>query len=342
MQIFAARTWGVVALIGTMGCAATDVTTVTDPALATDFAGFGGDTRARLDALPVAASQIEAILPLGTFRAGDALPSTDARVLVRDSALVAVHAMADGLVTEIDRTAGALTMRVRNQVSLRMGGIAVRPALRVGQVVRLGEHLGDVRGRQGPGGASPELAIRMFDEQIVRARWVRPERYGARRHIAFFASYLADSVRSVAYGLVRRAAPDLDGRIDYDRDGQLVGTWFDASVSPLAVGPAALTFAYDAERPGQVRIAASEGLARVVDLSGVHAVAWEDPDPARIDRTRGVVRYRLHAVDDRDRSGGDRYVLVQVLPNDRLRVEVVGAADADRATFSTRAVDLVR
>lgn len=342
MQIFAARTWSVVALIGTIGCAASDVTTVTESASEADSSQFGGDTRARLDALPVASSLIEAILPLGTFRAGDALPSTDARVVLRDSVPAMVHAMADGLVTEIDRAVGAITVRVRNQVSLRVSGMTVRPALRVGHVVRAGEPVGYVEAPLGARGPSRELAVRIVDEQIVRTRWVRPERYVARRHIAFFAAYLADSVRSVAYGLVRRAAPDLDGRIDYDRNGQLVGTWFDASVSPREVGPAALTFAYDAERPGQVRIAAGDGLTRVLDLHGVHAVAWEDPDPARIDSTRGIVRYRLHAVDDRDRVVSDGSVLVQVLSNDRLRVEVLGPGDADRMTFSSRAVDLVR
>lgn len=331
-----------VAFIGTMGCSATDVTTVTDSAQPADFAAFGGDARARLDVLPVAPSMIEAILPLGTFRAGDALPSMDARVVLRDVVPVEVHAMADGLVSEIDRAAGAITLRIRNRVSLRVAGMTVRPALRVGRVVRIGEPIGDVEARPVTRGPSRELAVRLVDEQIVRTRWVRPERYGARRHVAFFAAYLADSVRSVAYGLVRRAAPDLDGRIDYDRDGQLVGTWFDASVSPLAVGPAALTFAYDAERPGQVRIAASDGLTNVLDLSGVHAVAWEDPDPARIDSTRGIVRYRLHAVDDRDRVVSRGSVLVQVLSNDRLRVEVVGPGDTDRMTFSARAVELVR
>jgi hypothetical protein len=341
MQMRAVKIWGLVTLMGTMGCAATDVTTVTESASAVDASPFGGDAPARLEAMPVAPSLIQAILPLGTFRAGDALPSTDARVVLRDSVPVVVHAMADGRVTEIDRAGGAISLRIRNQVSLRVGGMTVRPALRVGQVVRVGEPIGEVAMQPAGRGPARELAVRIVDERIVRTRWVRPERYGARRHVAFFAAYLADSLRSTAYGLVRRAAPDLDGRIDYDRNGQLVGTWFDASVAPLAVGPA-LTFAYDAEQPGQVRIAASDGLARLLDLRGVHAVAWEDPDPARIDSTRGIVRYRLHAVDDRDRLATAGYVLVQVLSHERVRVEVVGPGETGRMSFSPRAVELVR
>ncbi len=341
MQIHAGKIWSLVALFGTIGCAATDATTVTESPSAVDAAAFGGDSPARLDLLPVAPSLIEAILPLGTFHAGDALPSTDARVVLRDSVPVVVHAMADGRVTEIDRSGGAISLRIRNQVSLRVGGLIVRPALRVGQVVRVGEPIGEVAARPAGRGPARELAIRIVDERILRTRWVRPERYGARRHVAFFAAYLADSLRSTAYGLVRRAAPDLDGRIDYDRNGQLVGTWFDASVAPLTVGPA-LTFAYDAEQPGQVRIAGSDGLSRMLDLRGVHAVAWEDPDPARVDSTRGIVRYRLHAVDDRDRLSSAGSVLVQVLSHERLRVEVVGPGETGRTTFSARAVELVR
>jgi len=221
----------------------------------------------------------------------------------------------------------------------------------------------------------------VLDATMNRTRWIHPERYGTRRNAVFFARYLADSVRSDAYALVRRAAPDLEGRIDYDRDGRLVGTWFDAAspaistgavtagavaagavaagapdvfspntatrtldVDPSAVlAPLALTFAYDAERPGQVRIAVGGAVARALGLRGVSAVAWEDPDPADVDVMRGVVRYQLYRTDDEVRMGrAERVLLVQLVDRDTLRAEVVPSSGTDGMAFSPRAITLIR
>ena len=105
----------------------------------------------------------------------------------------------------------------------------------------------------------------------------------------------------------------------------------------------ALTFAYDAERPGQVRIAVGSALAVVLGLRGVRAVAWEDPDPADVDATRGVVRYHLYDTDDEVRMGrADRVLLVQLVASDTLRAEVVAVTGSETAVFSSRVVTLIR
>jgi hypothetical protein len=109
-----------------------------------------------------------------------------------------------------------------------------------------------------------------------------------------------------------------------------------------AAAPFAFTVAYDAERPGQVRLAIGSLLGATLGLHGVYAVAWEDPDPALVDMARGVVSYHLYPVGDDVRSDrAESVLLVQVLDDDRLRVERTTAALASSG-FSSRAIDLVR
>ncbi len=329
-----------------------------------DLAHFGGTSRLTLSALPIDRSQIAAILPLGTFGADDALPSADA-VLVTRAGAQAVRAVADGLITEVDATAGTITLRVRDQIRIRLSGLTLVPSLWVGGIVQSGDLLGTSLG------GDAALRVRVLDAAMQRENFARPERYGARRTATFFVQYLADSVRSAAYGLVRRSAPDLAGRIDFDRAGRLVGTWFDASaitaagpsltanasqflmtrsatqlaeVDPMeALAPVALTFAYDAERPGQIRVALGSALTSALGLQGIRAVAWEDPDPADIDVARGLVRYHLYATDDEVRMGrADRVLLVQLVDAQTVRLEAVSGGAGDGATFSARAITLIR
>ncbi len=328
-----------------------------------DLSHFGGDGPAVLERLPIERAHLTAVLPLGTFDIADeGLPSAHAHLLLSDDMAHTVHAMADGLITALDRDRGTVTMRVRDRVRLRLEGLHLRRAVWVGQVVRAGDTLGEVVSSAGGRG----LAVQVLDASVPGSHWIRPERYGARGTATFFARYLVDSLRSNVYALVRRAAPDLAGRIDYDRPGRLVGSWFDPvrSVMPLpvpsatpwqgragegaehdptsAAAPFAFTVAYDAERPGQVRLAIGRLLGATLGLHGVYAVAWEDPDPALVDMAQGIVPYHLYPVGVDARSDrAESVLLVQVLADDRLRVELTTATLASTG-FSSRAIELVR
>ena len=337
-----------------------------------DLSRFGGSTPMVLDALPIDRRAVAAILPLGTFSTDDALPSPDALLMPASLGRFIVRAPAEGLITELDTAGGSVTIRVRDAVRLRIGGVEVQRALWVGRVV----HAGDVIGTFAPVTERDGLAVRVLDGATQRTNWIRPGRYGSRRNVTFFARYLADSVRSEVFALVRRAAPDLAGRIDYDRGGRLVGTWFDASAStsssasaasaatyaatmPLtpqmtaanaaeldpaaAAAPLAMSFVYDAERPGQIRVAIGSGLASALGLQGVRAVAWDDADPADVDVARGTLRYHLYATNDEVRMGrAERLLLVQLVDATTLRVELVSSTGGDTASFTTRALILVR
>lgn len=331
-----------------------------------DLSRFGGADALTLHALPIDRAAVQAILPLGTFSTEDALPSADAMLVPRAVGRYPVRAMSNGVIIALDAPTGSITMRVRDGIRVRIAGMVLNTSMWLGHEVRTGEELG-VFVASTPRSA---LAVRLMDAAISSDAWVSPERYGARTTTAFFARYLADSVRSHAYALVRRSAPDLEGRINYDRAGRLIGTWFDANApvitsptlaaevatgSPFAsvrvgevdpsqaLAPVAITFAYDAERPGQVRIALGRGLLSSLGLNGVRAVAWEDPDPMTVGVNSGIVRYGLYNTDDEARTGRpDRSLLVQLIDAETLRVEVVSAPPTSNARFSAHAVTLIR
>lgn len=331
-----------------------------------DLTRFGGTGALVLRALPISRADLQAILPMGTFGTEDALPSADAMLLPRTHGAYPVRAMSDGVIVALDASTGMVTMRVRDGIRIRIAGMTLKPSLWLGHVVRAGDELGAFQATASRAG----LAVRLMDATISPGAWLSPDRYGARTTTAFFVRYLADSVRSHAYAMVRRAAPDLEGRINYDQVGRLIGTWFDASApavssptlaseiansSPFAsvrvteldpsadLAPIALTFAYDAERPGQVRIALGRGLLASLGMNGVRATGWEDPDPANVGVGSGIVRYSLYSTDDEARIGRpDRTLLVQLIDAETLRVEVVSAPTTSNARFSARAVTLIR
>ncbi len=353
-------------MLSTPGAPLTDTSAVVFVARARrNLTEFGGASAAVFSALPIALARISGILPLGTLGGDDALPSADA--IVESATPTNVVAMADGLITEIDVRSQTLTMRVRDQVRVRMSGFALSPSLWVGRVVRAGEPLGTFA----PNSTTSGIAVRVLDAAIRRQNWVRPERYGARATVGFFARYLADSIRSHAFALVRRGAPDLEGRIDYDRDGRLIGTWFSQSaldaqsalraaepsiaasrfssvlsseLDPSSeIGSSAVSFVYDAVQPGQIRVAIGSSLATQLGARGVRAVSWDDRDPAQTDVASGLVRYHLYRTDDATRIGqADAVLLVQLLDAQTLRVEIVPASGSDRATFSARSTILTR
>ncbi|MCC6242772.1 MAG: hypothetical protein IT353_08015 [Gemmatimonadaceae bacterium] len=355
-----------------------------------DLRAVGDASTLVLTQLPIAREAIHAIRPLGTFANGDALPSADA-IIIPIAAPQRVGAMSPGVITDIDWRAGAVTVRTRDAVRVRLGGLTLRSDLWIGKRVAAGDSLGAIEGPS----AADGLRVRVLDGSVsdsasasVSARaswsrpsWIRPERYGARVTATFFGRYFPSELRSVVYSLVRRAAPDLDGRFGYDQSGRLVGTWFDptapvvaqpaptsspssmpmdfsAAIGELqtfsthragdvdpsdALGNVALTFAYDAERPGQVRIATGAALARTLGLDAVQTVAWEDPDPAAVHETAGAVGYHLYASDDEVRLGRpSRVLLVQVLGSNRVKVEVIPGDRAGTAAFTARAIELVR
>jgi hypothetical protein len=297
--------------------------------VAPDLRRFGGTAPAVFETMPVTPAQVTGIRPLGALRAPEGgLPSVDATVLVRGDggARTTVFAVADALVIGVDARERVVELRVRDDVRVRYAGVIPDATLRVGQVLSSGAPLGVLAV------AAEGLALRVTDVAVVRDGWIAPQRYGARRHAAFFVSYLAEAIRPAAWALVRRAAPDLAGRVAYDRDGFLVGTWFDPSLAPDAgslpagdepadpapvLAPRSVTLAYDAERPGEVRIAIGGAVGAALGVSGVFAVAWEDPDPATVSVASGERRYRLYPEAAATRIGAPVAELAVRLLDDR-------------------------
>lgn len=318
----------------------------------------GWDATRAFSHAPIELAEIASVLSLGSLTDESALPSADAVVQPRRDG-VAVRAMAGGVVIETDEARGCLTVQSGTAVATRYCGVRRDQRLIAGATVHGGQHLGRFDAVIAPEG----VRIRVLDQRVHRTGWIRPERYGNLRHASFFAGYLADSLRSEVFARVERASPDLEGRIDYDQRRRLVGSWFDtpavlpatsamtssASVAPFAssdlsveLAPHALTFAYDARRPGQIRIAVGAALAGALGLHGTYGVAWENADPGAVALETGAVRYTLFRTDDVDRVEAVGSLLVGLLDDTSVRVEALPPNHAASVGFSSRAITLLR
>ena len=126
-------------------------------------------------------------------------------------------------------------------------------------------------------------------------------------------SYFAEPLRSQILAKSPRTAEPRGGRIDYDIDGRLVGSWFlEGTVDysggstptfrgnrPCPYWTGHLSIAYDHINPGQIRISIGadvgigEEQCRVCD--SVYGVLGNSPDHAGISPGSGMVKYGLVA-----------------------------------------------
>ena len=171
---------------------------------------------------------------------------------------------------------------------------------------------GQVIGKSGAQG----IDFSVHDNRVVLEGFVVPSHY-QREAWKIYAvdpySYFAEPLRSQILAKSPRTAEPRGGRIDYDIDGRLVGSWFlEGTVDysggstptfcgnrPCPYWTGHLSIAYDHIDPGQIRISIGadvgigEEQCRVCD--SVYGVLGNSPDHAGISPGSGMVKYGLVA-----------------------------------------------
>lgn len=144
--------------------------------------------------------------------------------------------------------------------------------------------------------------------------FVNPSRYVPETlHADGPLKYFEEPVRGQLYAHVQRLGPDLDGRIDFDIAGRLMGNWF-------AGDSTALVFTQDTYDPSRVLIGLESGTMR-----GVFGIGARDPQPRDVSVESGLVLYTL----TRTSSGPPKpfsdtpigSLLVQMVDETHLRME---------------------
>ena len=202
---------------------------------------------------------------------------------------------------------------------------------------------GDVVGRIG----GHTLDLNVVDTQVQLQGFITPSNYARepwKVHSVDPFEYFDEPLRSQLLAKNPRTAVPRGGKIDYDIPGTLVGNWFREGTNGYAGADldrywsGHLSIVYDLYDPTQVRVSFGDFDGR----SAQFGVRGNSPDPAEVTVSTGPVRYDLvgweyfrldgtrwdrrssveglSAVNSARRSGT---LLVQVLANERLRIEII-------------------
>jgi len=218
--------------------------------------------------------------------------------------------------------------------------VLLKPGIGVGSRVNAGDTIATTTGR------CPSMDLGVIDYDVTPAGFVNPMRYGEMGvHAVSPYKYFSEPLRSWLYARVRmfEGVPvNKDGRIDYGVRGKLVGDWFHSSIandgSSVTMGPLgwpkALAFAYD-WFAAQPRISVGGTIA----AAGVLRIPSTDSDPATVSTASGLVAYQGTPVQGPIVAG---WMLVQMLTDDRIRVEYFAGATIRPAVFTSAAQEYVR
>ncbi|MEO7996032.1 MAG: hypothetical protein ABI852_01240 [Gemmatimonadaceae bacterium] len=244
------------------------------------------------------------------------------------------------LVTEVGRTDTKVDVQMTKTFHYYYDHVVLRPGIGVGTHVSAGDTIAYTTGR------CPSMDLGVTDSDVSPSGFVNPSRYeGSTGHAASPYKYFAEPLRSWLYAHVRvyEGVPaNKDGRIDYGVRGKLVGDWFHSSIasstSSTTMGPdgwpKTISFAYD-WFDNKPRIS----VGGTITDAGVLRISATDPDPASVSTANGLVAYQTTSTLGRIVSG---WMLVQMISDERIRVEYFAAATSRPGAFTVAAQEYVR
>lgn len=218
--------------------------------------------------------------------------------------------------------------------------VLLKPGIGAGSRVNAGDTIATTTGR------CPSMDLGVIDFDVTPARFVNPRRYGEMgMHAVSPYTYFSEPLRSWLYSRVRvfEGVPvNKDGRIDWGVRGKLVGDWFHASIandgSSVTAGPLGwpktLASVYDWVA-AQPRIS----VGGTMTAAGVLRIPSTDPDPATVSMASGLVAYRGTPAQGSIAAG---WMLVQMLTDERIRVEHFSGATTRPTAFTGAAHEYVR
>jgi len=211
--------------------------------------------------------------------------------------------------------------------------------------VDAGELIGKWRG---------QLDYSVVDEEVTLSGFINPERYAIedfKIHCADPFDYFNEPVRSQMLEKHLRTVEPLGGKIDYDVDGRLIGTWFsETTISDVLWEYNCISVVYDYLDPSFIVIS-------IGDFNGepkVCGIVDDAPNPADVSVETGVVKYELYKywyVDASDswwdeesllkdpvaklRDTVEGVVLFQLIEDRTLKIETFPGKTADEVTGFT-------
>lgn len=195
----------------------------------------------------------------------------------------------------------SLSPRLKAEFDARKNGSYAQVQIKV----KAGEVVGRI------GGQTLDFAV--YDYTKILPGFIVPKHYLAeswKLHVVNPFQYFTEPVKSQLLALNVRQAEPREGKIDYDVDGKLVGTWFkegnngfgETGGKNASPWRAHLSFVYDAIDPSMLIISVGDYGGQ----SQQFAVKGNAPDPATISKG-GVVAYELVQIDHYRTSTGQSW-----------------------------------
>lgn len=162
------------------------------------------------------------------------------------------------------------------------------------------------------GGQTLDFAVFDYTKQLPG--FVVPKHYleeSWKIHVVDPFQYFKEPVRSQLLALNPRQAEPRSGKLDYDIDGKLVGTWFkegnnglgDPSGENPSTWRAHISFAYDSIDPTGLMISIGDYAGETAQF----AIKGNSPDWATIDTNSGLQKYELTHIEYFRGSTGEQW-----------------------------------
>jgi hypothetical protein len=247
-----------------------------------DYSGETGSS-ADVDVYSPAAGRVTSIQHMGSVPTGDSyVYADDYRVVIRHTCSIS------SIFIHID------------EISDKLKAVAPPPGEYRSVNVDVGA--GEVIGRY-----SGSLDYNVVDEDVVLTGFVVPESYNEpwKTHTPDPFNYFNEPHRGDMIAKSLRTDEPPGGKIDYDIDGRLIGTWFlegtnkYEGLDPYNYWAGHLSIIYDCYDPGLIVISFGDFEGSPRD----YAVKGNSPDPADVSVDTGILEYELIAYDYYD---GDR------------------------------------
>ena len=258
----------------------------------------------------------------------------------------AVYSPLDGIVTVVTRTvrtnpsgsyddyaitiAATCTFRVRfsnmlgyaGGLAAVVGQLAANQSMTPNYWVKAGEVIGST-------GLPTAYGIDVWveNDDSTLTGFINPAQYTAfeawKTHVVDLFDYSDEPVKDQMLALLERDALPRWGKIDYDVDGRLIGSWFKVGSGGYSGGmhggegywKGHLSIVPDGNDPGQIVISFGDYQGQALQF----AVMGDQPDPATVGPDYGLVKYQLSHIETYSAVTGKMWNGIDYVPHVRAR-----------------------
>ncbi len=324
--------------------------------------GCQGKGPGTITASPIALADLLYIQPTGLETGGHVTPIDHGYFYIKGAqadppAQAAVYAPLDGVITSVSRTVrnGDPAAKSDHPMTATYDDYALSVdasctfRVRFSNMVKLGGPLGDKVGQlAGNQTKTPAFAVKageligytglptaqgidvwVEDDTSTLTGFVNPKQYtdaeAWKTHIVDLFDHTKEPLKSQLLALLLRDASPRWGKIDYDIDGKLVGSWFKQGSGGYTGGQHGgegywkghLSIVPDGNDPGWTDISFGDYQGQPQQF----AVISNTPDPAKVDPSTGLVKYELGAIERYSATTGELWSGRAYLPHIRTRAK---------------------